>query len=191
MTTDPLRILSDDRTRAARLRDHLCHRCFLATVNDDGNPEVRTLVIRDIDGCMGIFANSSSPKCQQIGNSSTVAIMMYFESVGVQYRIQTELSPIPSELVHEMWQNRPNLSKKLDYLYAEYPQSSVTGNRDLLSDRLVEMPIPTSAPVTAKGYYFEPMHSVDRLLLDQSDGLHIRTRYDRVGDSWRVEQLVP
>ncbi|MXW53208.1 MAG: hypothetical protein F4X44_08740 [Gammaproteobacteria bacterium] len=191
MTADPLRILSDDRAHAASLRDPLRDRCFLATVNEDGNPEVRTLVLRDVEGCMGIFANGSSPKCQQVGNSSTVSILMYFESIGVQYRVQTELRPMATEIVQEMWQKRPDVSKKLDYLYETFPQSSSARNREQLLSLLEEMPVPRVAPMTAKGFYFEPVHSVERLLLDQSDGLHVRTLFERVEESWRAQQIVP
>ena len=191
MTADPLRILSDDRGKAANLRDPLCNRCFLATVDEDGNPEARTLVLRDVEGCLGIFANGSSPKCQQIGNSSTIAVLIYFDSIGVQYRIQTELSPISTKLVHEMWQKRPDVSKKLDYLYATYPQSSTARNREQLLSLLEEMPVPRVAPMTAKGFYFSPVHTIERLCLDRSDGLHSRTRYERTGDSWRAQDLVP
>lgn len=191
MTTDPLRMLSDDRGSAANLRDPLRDRCFFATVNDVGIPEVRTLVLRDVEGRMGIFANGSSPKCQQIDNSSTVTILIYLESIGVQYRIQTKLSPIDTELVHEFWQKRPDVSKKLDYLYETFPQSSTVGNREQLLSLLEEMPVPRVAPMTAKGFYIEPVHSVERLLLDQSDGLHVRTLFQRVEDSWRAQHLVP
>ncbi len=191
MTADPLRILSDDRAHAANLRDPLCDRCFLATVNDDGNPQVRTLVLRDVEGRMGIFANGSSPKCQQVANSSTVSILMYFESIGVQYRMQTELNPMSAELVQEMWQKRPDVSKKLDYLYESYPQSSSARNREQLLSLLDQMPVPRVAPMTAKGFYFEPVHSVERLLLDPSDRLHDRTLFERLEDSWKAQHLVP
>lgn len=191
MTADPLRILSVDRAKAANLLDPLRDRCFLATVNDVGSPEVRTLVLRDVSGRMGIFVNGSSPKCQQIGNSSTVAILMYFESIGVQYRIQTKLSPIDSDLVHEMWQERPDVSKKLDYWYETFPQSSLLKKREQFLYLLEETPVPSNAPMTAKGYYFEPIHRIERLSLDQSDGLHIRTLFESAGKSWRVQQLIP
>ncbi|MCY3884421.1 MAG: pyridoxamine 5'-phosphate oxidase family protein [Gammaproteobacteria bacterium] len=191
MTADPLRLLLDDRSQAASLQDPLCDRCFLATVNDHGNPEVRTLVIRDIEGRMGVFVNGSSPKCQQLENSATATVMMYFESIGVQYRVETELSPIESMLVHDMWQNRPDVSKKLDYLYTTFPQSSPMENRELLLASLEEMAVPRVAPKTAKGFYFEPMTSVERLSLDQSDGLHVRTLFKYLGSSWSVQQLVP
>lgn len=191
MTADPLGLLRDDRAKAASLHDPLCNRCFLATVNDYGNPEIRTLVIRDIEGRMGVFVNGSSPKCQQLENSTSVSIMMYFESIAVQYRIQTQLSPIESVLVHEMWLNRPDVSKKLDYLYETFPQSSQLDNRERLLGSLEGMALPQSAPSTAMGFYFDPMQSIERLLLDQSDGLHVRTFFERHRSSWREQQLVP
>lgn len=191
LTTDPLRLLCDDRANAASLNDPLCDRCFLATINDFGNPEIRTLVVRDIEGRLGVFVNGSSPKCQQLANSSTVSIVMYFESMGIQYRIQTELSPIESMLVHEMWRNRPDVSKKLDYLYETLPQSSPMDSRVKLLKGLDEMSVPQDAPKTAKGFYFEPMYTVERLSLDQSDGLHVRTLFERHGSSWSEQQLIP
>lgn len=191
MSPDPLRLLRDDRKRAASLNDPLCDRCFLATVNDHGNPEVRTLVLRDVDGHLGFFANGSSPKCLQFQNSSTVAIVLYFESVAIQYRIHTELSSIASTVVHRMWRKRPDIAKKLDRLYESFRQSSPLQDPKEFRNRIDQTSVPNDAPDTALGFFFDPIHTIERLALAMPGGIHKRTLYLREGHFWQEQFLVP
>jgi pyridoxine/pyridoxamine 5'-phosphate oxidase len=48
--TDPLALLLHDRTTAMAEGDPWANLCVLATIADDGAPEARMLVLRDIDG---------------------------------------------------------------------------------------------------------------------------------------------
>ena len=50
--------------------------CVLATVDENGMPQARTLVLRDIPEGLAIYINASSPKWQQSqerGHSGVVA----------------------------------------------------------------------------------------------------------------------
>ncbi len=189
--SDPIQLFKQDRSLAASREDPSANVCYLATITDAGDPTVRTLVIREIKGRIGVFMNASSPKFREIGNSSAITVLMHFPSIAVQYRMHTELTKMDVETVKQFWMNRPQASKKMDWLYSSSPQSSTVESRTALLNRLSSMDDPDQAPPSATGFYFDPILSIERLALDQPDHVHDRKKYVLDGSSWRVFQLVP
>ena len=168
--------------------------CVLATLGD-GEPEARTLVLRDIattspaDSALGVFVNGTSPKLRQLRQSDTAAVVVYLPSLSVQYRLRCRLEPMPADAVRESWQLRPSIPKRMDWLYERYPQSCAIDSRQRLTE-LLAGPDPDAAPATAIGFRLA-VNSLERLDLDQSDGIHDRRRYTRDGGGWTEETLVP
>ena len=185
---DPIAWLKADRAAAQAAADPNASLCVLATV-DDGEPQARVLVLRDVDSRLAVFLNASSPKHRQIGQSETVAVVVYLPSVAVQYRLACRLEAIPAATVGASWQLRPDIPKRLDWLYARHPQSSPVPSRAELAG-LLGGPTPEAAPATALGYYLLPA-AADRLHLDQPDGIHDRRRFTVVAGAWQEEVLVP
>lgn len=188
---DPVQLFDYDRSRAGSLNDPLANVCYLATITDAGDPTVRTLVTREVEGRVGVFMNASSPKFREIGNSSAVTVLMHFPSIAIQYRMHTGLTEMDGETVQQFWMNRPQASKKMDWLYSSSPQSSTVESRTALLNRLSNLDAPNRAPPSATGFYFDPILSIERLALDQPDHVHDRTKYVLDGSSWKVFQLVP
>ena len=122
-------MLRADRERATALGDPMASLCVLATVGD-GEPEARTLVLRDLrsaqgEPILGVFMNRTSPKCAQLGQSACVAAVVYLPSLSVQYRLRCTLKELPADLVRSSWLLRPPIPKRMDWLYEERPQSTV------------------------------------------------------------------
>lgn len=191
LTKDPIGLFAHDRSLASSRKDPLANLCYLATVDDSGNPAVRALVLRDVSDTIGIFLNASSPKFREIGNSSAVSVLMYFPSVGVQYRMKTELKRMEGETVQKFWANRPQTSKKLDWLYSSNPQSSIVESRSALLSQLAKLEEPNEAPESATGFYFDPILSIERLALRGPDDVHERRKFVLDNDTWQVYELVP
>ena len=59
--------------------------CVLATVDEDGRPEARTLVLRQVEDDLALFMHTSSPKWQQLQHGGS--INTYWPSVEIQYRM--------------------------------------------------------------------------------------------------------
>ncbi len=185
---DPIALLHADRAAARAANDPNANACVLATV-EGGEPQARVLVLRDVDARLGVFLNGSSPKHGQIGQSETVAAVVYLPSRAVQYRLTCRLEAIPAATVRASWELRPPIPKRLDWLYERHPQGSAVPSRARLVE-LLNAPSPGTAPATALGYYLLPT-AVDRLHLEQPDGIHDRRRFTLVGGAWREEVLVP
>lgn len=185
---DPVALLKADRVRARANEDPMANLCVLATLGAD-RPEARTLVLRDVDDRLGLFFNGHSPKAREVGRSDAVAVLVYLPSLSLQYRLHTTLTAIPADIVHANWQYRPDVPKKMDWLYERHPQSSAIASRQMLIDELPTA-TPDRAPASAIGYFLAPL-AVERLDLGQANGVHDRRRYTHQGEVWHEQVLVP
>lgn len=150
------------------------------------------LVLREIDDRLGVFVNATSPKTAEFATSATVAVMTYLPTLTVQYRLQCVLERMSAETVRAAWQMRPAVPKRMDWLYAEHPQSSPVADRAALLDALDAAPLPEPlvAPESATGYFLDPV-AVERLDLAGDGGVHDRRQYRYESQDWVETILVP
>lgn len=197
MTVNPIAALKADRAQARVNGDAMAGLCTLATV-DNGEPQARILVLRDVADELALFFNATSPKARQVPQSETVTVLVYLPSLNRQYRLRATLARIPTDIVHDSWQLRPTAPKQLDWLYGQWPQGSVVESRAALLDGLATIgrtettgALDTSvAPDSAIGYFVRARR-VERLDLNQPDGVHDRRRYVLAGAGWQERVLVP
>ena len=92
---DPLIQLNHDRAIARTRNDPCANLCTAASVDHLGHPQARTLVLREIETRLAVFANETSPKWQQISLATPVAIVVWLPSLNLQYRLhcRTEFFP--------------------------------------------------------------------------------------------------
>ena len=197
MSATPIARFHEDRARARAERDPCAELCALATVNDEGAPDVRTLVLRDIEDSeapdeaprLAVFINDSSPKWAAMGRVSALA---YFPTLKVQYRLSCATAPVSETLVHSRWQDRPEAPKKMDWYYAQRPQSSPVPSRSQLIEEVgnLALPEPLVAPPSARGLFLDPFE-IERLDLNQPEGIHDRRRWHQPATGWEETVLVP
>ena len=190
-TEDPLALFASERTKAFEAKDPMAALCSVATVDDQGIPSVRTLVLRDLDGKLALFVNATSPKWP--GLQKQFSVMTYWPSVQIQYRMQVTGKPVPHEVVAESWLLRPDAPKRMDWFYEQVQrQSTAIGDRETLLKKLegVELPEPLVAPENAKGIELV-VEVVERLDLNQGDGVHERREWSPKDDAWIDRVFVP
>jgi pyridoxamine 5'-phosphate oxidase len=187
---DPLLRFQEDRRKARDAKDPMAAVCVLATVDEDGLPQARTLVLRDIAEGLAIYINASSPKWQQV--QGVIALQTWWPSLQVQYRMQARCEELPATHIAESWQLRPDMPKHLDWLYEQIAQGSAVEDREDLLAQLdtAPRPEPLVAPPNARGLLLWPQ-SIERLDLNQTNGVHERRRYTLHADQWAVETLIP
>ncbi len=189
---DPWQQLLEDRRSAVAAADACAGLCYLATVDDDGLPHVRTLVLRDLAGNqLGLFINSTSPKWQQL--QAPVSVLVYLASLSVQYRLRATLTPLDKATVDESWLLRPPTPKRLDWYYeAGSKQSSPIASRQHLLQTLdANVPdVPPTAPASAQGLLLQPS-AIERLDLNADGRPHDRRMFSRLAGSWQEATLVP
>tara|TARA_Y100001934_G_scaffold32335_1_gene36277 strand:- start:328 stop:924 length:597 start_codon:yes stop_codon:yes gene_type:complete len=193
---NPLAQLRLDRDRARELDDPYAGLCVLALATPDGQPSVRTLVLRDVDDeSLTLFVNRSSPKWAAVEAGARCELLVYYASVDVQYRIAGPLTPLDREIIEANWQRRPTPAKYLDYVYEHRAsQSSPIDDREALlahfSELGAEHPEDTlQAPAGAAGLTLRA-ERVDRLNLATRNRVHDRRLYV-LQDGWQARTLVP
>ncbi len=192
-TLDPLALFLADRAHAREAEDPCANLCVIATVDAAGQPQARTMVLRELGPRLAIFCNDTSPKWREMTNSSQVAISVFLPSANLQYRMMCRTEAVEVATVHESWQLRPVAPKRMDWFYTlKTPQSAPIESRDLLLAECakLDLPDPLLAPDTAHGLYMNP-EVIERLDLSQPEGIHDRQRYERQGNTWIQTVLVP
>jgi pyridoxamine 5'-phosphate oxidase len=189
---NPLALLAEDRNRARAANDAMAALCVLATVDANGLPHARTLVLRDLQDRLALFMNTTSPKHAQL-STAPASLCLYLPSIQVQYRAHVDLEPIDASIIAESWHLRPAMPKVLEWFYTGMQsQSTAVPSRSALKDAITAMPLPEQlvAPATACGFWLNVLE-MERLDLAQTDGLHDRRRFSRHTDGWSEVTLLP
>ncbi len=193
---DPLALLNSDRVRARAADDPSAGLCALALATPDGQPSVRTLVLRDVeDRSLTLFVNQTSPKWAAIEGGARCELLVYYASVDVQYRVSGPLTPLSRDIIETNWPHRPTPAKYLDYVYAHRAgQSTPIRDRGTLLDHVRELtaeyPEDSLRPPPSAAGLVLLAERVDRLDLSSPDRIHDRQLFVW-RDGWEIETLVP
>ena len=188
---NPLDLFVAERAVAREHGDAMAALCTAASVDEAGLPQVRTLVLRDVDGALALFVNRTSPKWRFL--QEHFAILTYWPTTSIQYRLSGRCKILDPDLIRESWLLRPDPPKRMDWLYQQVQsQSSSIEGRDALLKALetLNLPDPLIAPENATGVKLLP-ETIERLDLNQANGVHDRTRYEIGDDGWHKTTLVP
>ncbi|WP_420594781.1 pyridoxamine 5'-phosphate oxidase [Deinococcus sp.] len=163
----------------------------LATVNADGLPNARMVLLKQIDEWGLVFTSSSSPKTQEFAAQPVAALVFYWPRQERQIRIQGRIEPLSAAESDCLYAPRVH-RQRLTLL--TFPQSQPIANRAALDVRFAalekqyqdhELP----RPADWNGWRVVP----NRLEFWQGGRarLHDRLRYTRSGEGWQVERLAP
>ena len=188
---DPVELFKLDQQAARSQKDPYASLCVISTISKEMQPQSRTLVLREVEGSLAIFINKSSPKWEELNNG--VALQTYWASTQVQYRMSVSTKPIDKEIINQSWQLRPEIPKKLDWIYQNgFPQSSEVTSLDQIrteTGKITEVEKLT-ATENATGLILTPQ-KIERLSLDTPDGIHDRKLFIYTKEGWSESQLMP
>lgn len=192
---DPTAALSADRTRARELRDSNAELCWLATVDADGWPKVRALVLRDVADGHALFINATSAKGRDFDRDSRCQIACWYPSLQRQWRLEARVVALDRSVLAAHWRRRPRSSQVLDHVYVQgFPQSSELADPAALAtaharldESLDEHPEP---PAEALGLRLE-VASAECLQIHPGSRLHERWRFTLSAHGWQRQALVP
>lgn len=159
--------------------------CHLATVDPDGSPSVRAVLIKGVDVGLVFFTNYRSRKGRALAADARSAINVLWQPLHRQVRFEGRSTPVTPVESDEYFRSRPVEARRGA---AASPQSEVIPDRAWLEDRLRRAD-PDRRPEDWGGYRLVP--SSVEFWQGREGRLHDRVRFVRDGAGWRKERLAP
>ena len=165
----------------------------LATVDSDGKPSARMVLLKRVDheGFV-FFTNYRSSKAEDLETNANAALVFFWPQLEKQVRVEGTVTKTSAEESREYFASRPRGSQIGAWAS---PQSQVIPTREVLEKRQAELEElyrdrEVDWPEHWGGFCLRP----DRIEFwkGRSDRLHDRILYEREGDSsWSIKRLAP
>lgn len=170
----------------------LANAMTLATVNREGHPGARVVLLKDVDGGGFVFfTNYDSRKGDELRHSPRAALVFHWKSLERQVRIEGRIEVTSAEYSDAYFASRPLGSRHSAHAS---PQSTVVPDRAWLEERMKasadELGNAVPRPSNWGGYRLIP----ERIEFWQGrdDRLHDRLLYRRASDArWAITRLAP
>ena len=196
-TTDPLYLeaLNSFREKFARTSELGVREpaaMSLATVGPDGQPSVRTVLLRVVDERGFVFfTNSQSRKGQQLAANPRAALTFYWDHWAEQVHVEGRVEVIPDHESDEYWKTRRRLSQIGAWAS---DQSRPLDSRDTLLKRVADYEQQfadqeVTRPPHWHGYRVVPQRI--ELWSGKEGRLHERSVYQLDGEHWTKQMLFP
>ena len=164
----------------------------IATVGDDGQPSLRTVLLKYFDTSGFVFyTNLESRKAREMANNSRVALLFYWAEISRQVRITGTATRISAAESLRYFLTRPRDSQIAAWVSE---QSRVIEGRQFLEARFAELKARFAAgdiplPAFWGGYRVEA-HTVE-FWQARENRLHDRFLYSPSGTGWTISRLAP
>jgi pyridoxamine 5'-phosphate oxidase len=159
--------------------------CHVATVDADGTPSVRAVLIKGLDAGIVFFTNYASRKGRALDADPRAAMNVLWQPLHRQVRFEGRAARIAAAESDAYFLSRPEAARRGA---AASPQSEVIPDRAWLEARLADAD-PSRRPEQWGGYRLVP--SVVEFWQGREGRLHDRVRYRRAGTGWVKERLAP
>jgi pyridoxamine 5'-phosphate oxidase len=188
---DPIEQFRDWYERAER-EVPLAHAMTLATVDADGAPDARMVLLKGFGPeAFRFFTNLHSAKARQLEATRRAALVLYWRELDRQVRVRGPVERLPNAESDEYFASRPRDSQLGAWAS---PQSEPLPDREALDALVHEIEERFSGgdvtrPPFWGGYALRPEEI--EFWQGQAGRLHDRFRYSRHGDGWRLDRLAP
>lgn len=163
----------------------------LATVDPDGLPDVRMVLLKQHDAAGFVFfTNLESAKGRQLAARPLAALLFHWKSLRRQVRLRGPVVPVMEAEANAYFATRPRISQLGAWAS---DQSRPAPNRVELERRVAtreaQFPGTVPRPPHWSGYRLAP-HSLE-FWRDGPHRLHDRFLYTRTAEGWRIRRLFP
>ncbi len=189
---DPFAVFEEWFAMARESEPNDPHAMALATVDDDGLPDVRMVLLnaRDEHGFC-FFTNFESDKGRQLHAHPKAAMVMHWKSLRRQVRMRGPVEVVTPEEADAYFASRPKGSQIAS---SASDQSRVLDNKMTLLDRVSELATSIDGGSVPRPPHWSGFRLVPSSIEFWKDGefrLHDRVRFERDGERWVSSRLYP
>lgn len=163
----------------------------LSTIGEDGFPNGRIVLLKEVDSGFVFFTNYQSQKGRELAKNPVASLTFFWPELERQVRIKGEIEKVSSKLSDEYFFSRPKGSQIGAWTS---PQSQKLKSKEELEQRLIEMEqkfenTPISRPLHWGGYRLIP--SYVEFWQGRPSRLHDRVCYKEKNGTWERSILAP
>jgi pyridoxamine 5'-phosphate oxidase len=190
--TDPIALFALWLSEAVKREPNDANAMTLATVDADGWPDARMVLLKGVDAAgFTFFTNLESAKGRQLAANPRAALVLHWKSLRRQVRVRGPISSVADAEADAYFATRAR-SAQIGAWASE--QSRALPDRLALERRIAEMGLKfglgaVPRPPHWSGFRLEPRQI--EFWRDRPFRLHERLTYERADDGWRVGRLYP
>lgn len=165
----------------------------LATVNEQGKPSSRIVLLKAIENTKFVFyTNYQSKKAKELDLNPACALTFFWPDLERQVRIEGVAERVAETTSDTYFQSRPRGSQIGAWAS---PQSAIIKDRTILEERAVQMEKKFESLNVLPRPHQWGGYQIDPLLIEFWQGrpnrLHDRIQFVKVDGSWKMHRLAP
>lgn len=189
---DPLAVFGEWLFDAEQQEPDVHNACSLATVDAQGRPSVRIVLLKHFDERgFEFFTSHDSRKGREIAGNPNVALCFHWKSTGRQVRIEGRAEPLDDARSDAYWASRhPDAQLSASISDQSQPVASrveLEARREARRAELAGAPVPR--PPFWGGYRIVARRI--ELWVSRAGRLHDRFLYERFEGDWAASRLQP
>ncbi|MBT1701836.1 pyridoxamine 5'-phosphate oxidase [Chryseosolibacter indicus] len=165
----------------------------LATVNKEGRPSARVVLLKGIENKKFLFyTNYQSRKGKELEDNTACALVFFWPELERQIRIEGIAERVDNKTSEQYFQSRPRGSQVGAW---SSPQSAIIKDRSILEERVAQIENRfLGLPVLPKpnqwgGFQIDPF--LIEFWQGRASRLHDRIEYVKVDGKWKMHRLAP
>ena len=189
---DPFAFFQDWFAKAQASEPNDPNAMNLATVDAEGRPSSRMVLLKDFDEHGFVFyTNLESRKGRELAGNSNVALNFHWKSLRRQVRVEGVAEPVSDEEADAYYQSRPRGSRIGAWASV---QSRPMEGMFILERRVAEFTAKYGVGEVPRPPHWSGFRVVPNVIEFWADGkfrLHERIVYQRTDGGWTTERLFP
>jgi pyridoxamine 5'-phosphate oxidase len=168
------------------------HAVNIATVDDDGVPDARVVILKDVtDAGWEIASSTDSPKGRQLTAHPAAALTFFWPEAGRQIRIRGAVSTGTTEENDADFQRRHPVARALVLAGSQSAPITSRAEVETAVEEQVERIEATEGLASTTWTIFTVAPDAVEFWQADQERRHTRLRYTRFGEGWRRQMLWP